>query len=50
MVTIKLSEVIVQPPEAAAEAFRAAALRQINALGISTEAVLSLGKRRTLRI
>ncbi len=50
LVTIKLPDVAGQPAEAAAEAFRAAALRQLGDLGVSTEAVLSLGKRRTLRI
>ena len=50
LVTIKLPDAVTQPSDAAAEAFRAAAVRQIANLGVSTEARLSLGKRRTLRI
>jgi CRISPR-associated protein Cas6 len=50
LVTIKLPDVAAQPGDAAAEAFRAAALRQVGELGVCTEATLSLGKRRTLRI
>jgi CRISPR-associated protein Cas6 len=50
LVTIKLLEIAAQPAGAAAEAFRAAALRQVGEIGISAEALLSLGKRRTLRI
>ena len=50
LVTIKLPDVAAQSADAAAEAFRAAALRQLGELGISAEAQLSLGKRRTLRI
>jgi CRISPR-associated protein Cas6 len=50
LVTIKLSDAASQHGDAAAEAFLAAATRQLTDLGISTEAQLSLGKRRTLRI
>jgi CRISPR-associated protein Cas6 len=50
LVTIKLSDAMAQTAEAAAETFRASALRKLGELGISTEAALSLGKRRTLRI
>ena len=50
LVTIKLPDVAAQPADAAIETFRAASLRKLGELGISTEAKLSLGKRRTLRI
>jgi CRISPR-associated protein Cas6 len=50
LVTIKLPEAVSQSAGAAAEAFLAAAGRQLADLGISKEAALSLGKRRTLRI
>ncbi len=50
LVTIKLPDVATQSGGIAAEAFRAGALRKLGELGISTEARLSLGKRRTLRI
>jgi CRISPR-associated protein Cas6 len=50
LVTIKLPEAVTQRDDEAAETFRAAALRKLSELGISTEAHLSLGKRRTLRI
>ncbi len=50
LVTIKLPDAVTQPSDAAAEAFRAAARRQLADLGISPEAKLFLGKRRTLRI
>ncbi len=50
LVTIKLPDAVAQPIGAAADAFRAAVLRQLGDLGVSTEARLSLGKRRTLRI
>ncbi len=50
LVTIKLPDAVSQQSEAAAEKFRDAALRQLVQLGISMEAILSLGKRRTLRI
>jgi CRISPR-associated protein Cas6 len=50
LVTIKLPDAVAQPAADAAAAFRAAALRQLGELGISKEALLSLGKRRTLRI
>jgi CRISPR-associated protein Cas6 len=50
LVTIKLPDVAAQAADAAAGTFRAAALRKLGDLGVSTEAVLTLGKRRTLRI
>jgi CRISPR-associated protein Cas6 len=50
LVTIKLPDVAAQSADAAAEVFRAAALRQLGELGVSTEALVSLGRRRTLRI
>jgi CRISPR-associated protein Cas6 len=50
LVTIKLPEVISQSADAAAETFRAGAVRQLAELRISKKAALSLGKRRTLRI
>jgi len=50
LVTIKLPDTVSQPPEAAAECFRAAVLRQLHELGASGEVQVSLGKRRTLRI
>ena len=50
LVTIKLPDAIGQPADAAAELFRDSAVRQLGELGVSTEAMLSLGKRRTLRI
>jgi CRISPR-associated protein Cas6 len=50
LVTIKLPDAVAQPIGAATDAFRAAVLRQLGDLGVSTEAGLSLGKRRTLRI
>jgi CRISPR-associated protein Cas6 len=50
LVTIKLPEVAAKPADAAAGEFRDAALRQLAELQISTEAGLSIGKRRTLRI
>jgi CRISPR-associated protein Cas6 len=50
LVTIKLPKVISQSTDATAEAFLAAAGRQIVNLGISTEAKCFLGKRRTLCI
>ena len=43
LVTIKLPDVISQAPDAAAETFRAAALRKLAEIGVSTEALLSLG-------
>lgn len=50
LVTIKLADVAAQSAGAAAELFRAAALRKLAEVGLSTEARLTLGKRRTLRI
>jgi len=50
LVTIKLPDVAAQRPDAAAETFRDVALRKLRDLSISAEAMLSLGKRRTLRI
>jgi CRISPR-associated protein Cas6 len=50
LVTIKLSDTMVQANDAAAEFFRAAASRKLAEMGISKEVMLSLGKRRTLRI
>lgn len=50
LVTIKLAEAISERGAAAAEAFAAACRRQLTEMGISAEAKLSLGKRRTLRI
>ena len=50
LVTIKLADAVTQPADAAAQAFRDAILRQLTELGISTEARLSVYKRRTLRI
>jgi CRISPR-associated protein Cas6 len=50
LVTIKLPDTVSQPPEAAAECFQAAVRRQLGELGVSAEAQVSLGKRRTLRI
>lgn len=50
LVTIKLADAMAQSADAATGTFRAAALRKLGELGISTEALLSLGKRRTLRI
>ena len=50
LVTIKLPDAAAQRGDAAAEAFLAAARRKLAELGISAEAEVSLGKRRTLRI
>ena len=50
LVTIKLPDVAAQCAETAAETFRVAALRKLGEIGVSTEALFSLGKRRTLRI
>ena len=50
LVTIKLPDMATQTAGVASETFRAAALRKLAEIGISTKAVLSLGKRRTLRI
>jgi CRISPR-associated protein Cas6 len=50
LVTIKLSEAVSKPSKAAADAFLAAARRQLGDLAVSAEASLTLGKRRTLRI
>jgi CRISPR-associated protein Cas6 len=50
LVTIKLPDAVAQPADAAAQALRDATLRQLAELGISTDAGLSVGKRRTLRI
>jgi CRISPR-associated protein Cas6 len=50
LVTIKLADAMAQTAAAAIETFRASALRKLGELGISTEARLSIGKRRTVRI
>jgi CRISPR-associated protein Cas6 len=50
LVTIKLPEAAAQHDSEAAETFLTATLRQLSDLGISTEAMPSLGKRRTIRI
>jgi CRISPR-associated protein Cas6 len=50
LVTIKLPEAMGQSPGAAAACFRDAVLRQMSQLGISSESLLTLGKRRSLRI
>ena len=50
LVTIKLAEAASQSGEAATEAFLAAVGRKLSELGVSAEAQVSLGKRRTLRI
>ena len=50
LVTIKLPEMAAQSADAAVQTFRDSALWKLHELGISAEAVLSLGKRRTLRI
>jgi CRISPR-associated protein Cas6 len=50
LVTIKLPAAATQSADIAAQAFRDSALRKLSDLGVSSEATLSLGKRRTLRI
>lgn len=50
LVTIKLADAVGASHDAATEAFLAAVGRQLDELGVSKEARLSLGKRRTLRI
>lgn len=50
LVTIKLPQAMADSSDAATEAFRAAVLRQLGALGVGGSVGLCLGKRRTLRI
>jgi len=50
LVTIELPDAVAQAADAAAETFRGSVLRQLCGIGVTAEARLSLGKRRTLRI
>jgi len=50
LVTIKLKEAAENSGEPAADSFTDSARRQLDTLGVSPEAQLHLGKRRTLRI
>ena len=50
LVTIKLTVATEVPAELTAESFAASARRQLDALNISPDAQLHLGKRRTLRV
>jgi CRISPR-associated protein Cas6 len=50
LVTIKLSEAASLKGNAAEEAFRAAVVRKLEEIGILSEALVTLAKRRTIRI